>query len=67
MPLYKFVVLTIDTANVTAFEVIKLSNEAADIMSLAVAEVIKKNHSKWGSCSVLTAGVHCNKEFMVKL
>ena len=40
MPLFKFVVLTTDTAKQTAFEVIQLSSQADDIMNLAVAEVI---------------------------
>ena len=41
MPLFNIVVLKIDTAKLTSFEVIQLSSQADDIMSLAMVEVIK--------------------------
>ena len=73
MPLFKFVVLTIYTTN--AFEVIQLSSQADDIMSIAEAEVMKPieqvglmfGDNSWGSLCipkskyVITAIVNLNK------
>ena len=63
MPLFKFVVLTIYTMPnlyYKAFEVIQLSRQADDIMSMAVAEVIKPmeqvglmfSDNSWGSLCI---------------
>ena len=63
MPLFKFVVLTIYTMPnlyYKAFEVIQLSRQADDIMSMAVADVIKPmeqvglmfSDNSWGSLCI---------------